>query len=29
MKNIAFRLTDEEYEQVEKCAIAAGEEINA
>ncbi len=27
-KNIAFRLTDEEYEQVERCALAAGEDPN-
>lgn len=27
-KNIAFRLTDEEYDQVERCAFAAGEDAN-
>src|SRR5450432_1601482 len=28
-KSIAFRLTDEQYEQVERCAMAAGEDPNA
>lgn len=27
-KSIAFRLTDEEYDQVERCALAAGEDVN-
>jgi len=27
-KNIAFRLTDEEYDQVERCALATGEDAN-
>lgn len=28
-KNIAFRLTDEEYGQIEKAAVAAGDDPNA